>query len=471
MTTDLAFISATDAASLYRSGKISPVEVTTACLEKIYTHNSAINAFCLVDVSAALEAARLSEKRFREGKPLGLIDGIPVAIKDLLLTKAWPTLRGSKIVSENQPWNEDSPAVARLKESGAILLGKTTTPEFGWKAVTDSPLTGITRNPWDTGKTPGGSSGGSAAALASGMTILALGSDGGGSIRIPASFTGTVGLKPTSGRVPLWPMSVFGTLAHHGPMARNVRDTAILMNVISLYDARDIYAVPGLPEDFCEGLNEKIAHVRVAYSPNLLGCKANADVDESVAQAVRISQTQGIRVDIIANPLGNLREQVEATWRVHWLLGLMKISQSYPALMKSKDVDPGLIALIEEGKNLSVQQILDAISLREELTFSLNELFSKQDLLITPTVAIPPFEIGLNVPRASAFKHWWEWTPFTLPFNLSRHPAISIPCGLTADGLPIGLQIVGRLGEDKLVLQAARAFETILPSSKFPGQK
>lgn len=469
MTTDLAFLSATETADLYRQGKVSPVEVTSACLDKIYAQNSNLNAFCLVDVSAAMEAARASEARFLSRQALSPLDGIPIAIKDLLLTKAWPTLRGSKTISANQLWDDDAPAVARLRESGAVLLGKTTTPEFGWKAVTDSPLTGITYNPWDMGRTPGGSSGGSAAALAAGMTILALGSDGGGSIRIPASFTSTVGLKPTSGRVPLWPPSAFGTMAHHGPMARTVHDVALLMDVIAAYDRRDVYAVLEPEGRFFKNVNEGIRGIKIAFSANLGGSTVNSEVADVTSKAVELYQDAGILLEADEPFKAFSSKTIEEVWRIHWLSGLIKISSLFaPETMA--ELDPGLLSLIQEGEKLTLPQFLEATSIRETLSISLNEFFQYYDLLLTPTVAISPFAAGLEVPENSSFNHWWQWSPFTLPFNLTRHPAISIPCGLTADGLPIGLQIVGRLGEDSLVLRAARAFELILPFPKFPGQ-
>ena len=222
------FRSVEDLGREYASGDLSPVDVTEACLARIEEQNEALQAFSLVDGKRALTQARESEARWRAGTALSSLDGIPVGIKDLVLTKDWPTVKGSAAVSSNGPWTEDGPSVARIREAGAVLLGKTTTCDHGWKAVTDNPATGlVTRNPWDETKTPGGSSGGSAAALASGMCVLALGTDGGGSIRVPASFSSLFGLKPTFGRVPAWPPSGFATLAHVGPMARTVRDVRI----------------------------------------------------------------------------------------------------------------------------------------------------------------------------------------------------------------------------------------------------
>ncbi|HEX6318254.1 MAG TPA: amidase family protein, partial [Burkholderiales bacterium] len=239
----------------YRRHEFSPLEVARAVLGRIEALNPKFNAFCLVSQEVEKEA-KASESRWLAGQPRGLLDGVPVSIKDLLLTRGWPTLRGSKAVDPNGPWNDDAPAVARLREHGAVLLGKTTTPEFGWKGVTDSALTGITRNPWDKSKTPGGSSGGAAAALASGMGPLAVGTDGGGSIRIPCSFTGLFGLKPSFGRVPAWPLSPFGTVAHVGPMARSVGDAALMLNVLAQPDARDWHALPYEPQDWRTSLEQ-----------------------------------------------------------------------------------------------------------------------------------------------------------------------------------------------------------------------
>ena len=241
---DPALLSATELLDLYRARALSPVEATRACLHRIARLNPRLNAFRMVDEEGAMLAAHASEERWSRSEPIGLLDGIPATVKDLLLTKGWATLRGSRTIDPNQRWEEDAPSVARLREAGAVLLGKTTTPEFGWKGVTDSPLTGITRNPWNPAMTPGGSSGGAAVAAACGMGALHLGTDGGGSIRIPAGFTGIFGFKQSFGRVPAYPPSPFGTLAHVGPMTRTVADAALMLTVISRHDARDWYALP-----------------------------------------------------------------------------------------------------------------------------------------------------------------------------------------------------------------------------------
>src|SRR6185437_3946189 len=237
-------MNAAELSAAFEARDLSPVEVTEACLGRIEALDSSINSFFHIDVHATETMAEESEKRWLEGEPLSPLDGVPVAIKDLLLTKGWPTRRGSLTIDPKGPWTEDAPSVARLREAGAVFIGKTTTPEFGWKGSTDSPLTGTTRNPWNRQKTPGGSSGGSSAALAARFAPLALGTDGGGSIRIPAGFSGLFGLKPQFGRVPAWPPSPFGTLAHIGPMSHDVEGSAMLMDVIARPDGRDPLALP-----------------------------------------------------------------------------------------------------------------------------------------------------------------------------------------------------------------------------------
>lgn len=269
MTDDLPYLSAVDAVAGYRVGSLSPLELTRAVLDRIERQNERYRAYTLVDADHALAVARASEMRWRKRRPLGLLDGVPIAIKDLILTRGWPTLRGSRAISVEQRWDVDAPSTRLLRNAGAVLIGKTTTPELGWKAVTDGPLTGVTTNPWDKTRTSGGSSGGSAVAVALGMAALAMGTDGGGSIRIPASFTSIVGFKPTFGRVPIWPVSPFGSLSHAGPMTRTVSDAALMMNVIARSDSSDWQSLPDSGTDYMHALEGSIADVRVAYSPNL----------------------------------------------------------------------------------------------------------------------------------------------------------------------------------------------------------
>src|SRR6266404_8008435 len=278
---ELGFMSASALIDAYRRKTLSPVEATKAALARLERLEPKLNAFVLVDAEGAIAAARESEARWVKGTPKGLVDGVPTTIKDIVLTKGWPTLRGSLLSKRDQPWNEDAPAVARLREHGAIFLGKTTTPEFGWKALGDSPLTGITRNPWDLSRTPGGSSAGAAAACAAGIGPLHVGSDGAGSIRIPSAFTGVFGLKPSFGRVPAYPPSPMGFLSHVAPMARTVSDAALMLTVLSGPDDRDPYALPPKEENYLDGLEGGVRGWRIAYSPTL----GYARVDPEIGRA------------------------------------------------------------------------------------------------------------------------------------------------------------------------------------------
>jgi aspartyl-tRNA(Asn)/glutamyl-tRNA(Gln) amidotransferase subunit A len=461
--TDLALASATELVRLYRNKKASPVEATKAALARIAKHNPVLNAFVLVDEKAALAAARASEKRWARKKPLGPVDGVPSTIKDIILTKGWPTLRGSLTVDPNQAWSDDAPVTARLKEAGAVLLGKTTTPEFGWKGVTDSPLTGITRNPWNPETTPGGSSGGAAVAAAMGMGALHIGTDGGGSIRIPAAFTGIFGFKQTFGRVPAWPLSPFGTLANVGPMTRTVADAALMLTVLAQSDWRDWYAPRQPGQDFTKGLEGGVRNLRVAWSPTLGGKRVMPGVAAKAAAAAKVFRQLGARVEAAEPDLGPATD----IFVKHWFSTAHVIVEGIPS-EKRHLVDPGLIETARVGGTFSTADYIRAQMARRELGFRVNRFFQTYDLLLTPMLSVTAFAVGKVAPEPPGESAWVDWTPFSHPFNLSRNPAASVPCGL-ADGLPVGLQIVGRHDEDALVLRAARAFEKAQPWSLPPA--
>jgi aspartyl-tRNA(Asn)/glutamyl-tRNA(Gln) amidotransferase subunit A len=458
MTEDLARLSAVDMIARFRDGSLSPVEATEAALAAIERHNPTLNAFNLVDREGALAAAADSAERWRLGIPKGRLDGVPTSIKDLLLTSGWPTLRGSKAVSPDQPWEEDAPATARLKEHGAVLLGKTTTPEFGWKGVTDSPLTGVTRNPWNPDRTPGGSSGGAAAAVASGMGALAVGTDGGGSIRIPAAFTGIFGLKPSFGRVPAYPMSPFGTVAHIGPLTRTVGDAALMLTVLAEPDPRDWYALPHDGADFTRGLEEGIEDMKLAFSPSLGGHPVDPEIAALVAAAAARFRDLGAEVEEAEPDLPDCAE----IFRLHWYAGAASLLARYDAGQRA-EMDPGLQEVAEEGARFTLLEYLDAVAGREALGVAMNRFHQDYDLLLTPALPLPAFDAGLEVPAGSGLARWPDWTPFSYPFNLTQQPAASVPCGLTGEGLPAGLQIVGPARGEAQVLRAARAYETAAP--------
>jgi aspartyl-tRNA(Asn)/glutamyl-tRNA(Gln) amidotransferase subunit A len=458
MKQDLCSYSATELLAGYRAGTISPVEATRAALARIKKLNPVLNCFCLVDEKAALASARASEARWNKRAPVGLLDGVPTSIKDLLLTRGWPTRRGSRTTDPKGPWNDDAPAVARLREHGAVLLGKTTTPEFGWKGVTDNSLTGITRNPWNPKKTPGGSSGGGAAAVASGMGALTIGTDGGGSIRIPCGFTGLFGLKPSFGRVPAWPLSPFGTVAHVGPMTRSVADAALMLNVLALPDARDWHALPHDPRDYRIGLENGVRGLRIAYSPDLGYAKVDKEIAALVRKAAAVFESLGAQVEEVDPGF----EDQQPTFTLHWFPGAAYVVGSIPK-EKRKLMDPGLLEVAREGTKFSVREIQDAALARGALGVLMNQFHLKYDLLLTPTLPLPAFQAGLEMADIMKQKRWTDWTPFSYPFNLTQQPAASVPCGLTKAGLPAGLQIVGAKYADALVLRAARAYEAAQP--------
>jgi aspartyl-tRNA(Asn)/glutamyl-tRNA(Gln) amidotransferase subunit A len=379
------------------------------------------------------------------------------------MMRGFPTRRGSRLI-DPVPDTEDGPAVSRLKEAGAVILGKTTTPEFGWKGLGDSPLTGITRNPWNLGHTPGGSSAGAAAGLAAGMGPLALGTDGGGSIRIPSSFTGLPGLKPTYGRVPAYPPSAMGLLAHVGPMARTVADTALLLDVIAADDLRDPYALPPAGRAFRSGLDDGVRGLRVAFSPTLGYAKVDPEVAAAVAAAARAFAELGAEVEEADPGFTSPAEPFTVLWHggASKLLGGLDEKQL-------QLLDPGLARVREAAMTLSAADYVAADTKRFEIGHRMRLFHQRYDLLLTPATAVPALPVpGPAGPPESDF-HWIDWTPFSYPFNMTRQPAMSVPCGLTKAGLPIGLQIVGRLYDDHLVLRAARAWETRYPFPRPPA--
>ncbi len=460
MSDDLAFLPATELIDAYRGKRVSPVEATAAALDRIDAFNDRLNAFCLTDRDGAIEAARRSEARWARGEPAGLVDGVPVSVKDLVLTRGWPTLRGSRTVDPGQAWDEDAPAVARLREHGAVLLGKTTTCEVGGKGVTDSPLTGVTRNPWDPARTPGGSSGGSAAAVAAGMGPLAIGTDGGGSIRIPCGFSGLVGLKPSFGRVPIHPPSAFGTLSHLGPMARTVPDAALMLSAMARPDARDWLALPADVRDWRDALDGGVEGLSIAFSADLGYVRVDPEVAALVAEAARAFEELGASVEAVDPGFADPR----ACFRTLWYAGAAYTLRTVDAERRTL-MDPGLVEVAAAGAHLSALDMLAANDARAALGARMGAFHQRHDVLLTPTLPIAAFGAGLESPPGAGFGRWSEWTPFTFPFNLTGQPAASVPCGFTADGLPVGLQIVGARHADALVLRVAHAYQRARPTT------
>lgn len=452
--TDLADFSAVDLVAAYRTGRASPVEATKAALARAAAWEARLNTFCYRDDEAALAAAKESEARWQRKAPLGVLDGVPTTVKDTIMMKGVPFRRGSRTTDPDQRPTEDAPIVERIRRHGAIILGKTNTPEMGWKGVTDSALFGITRNPWNVELTPGGSSGGAAAGIAAGMSQLALGTDGGGSIRIPASFSNVVGFKATGGRIPVYPVSPFGSLANHCPMARTVADVALLLTATRGPDARDWESLPDASSDFSQGLEGGVKGMRIAFSPAF----GYANVDPEVAAIVGAA----------AERLSDLGADVEETdpgipdptpifW-THWCAGAsFAIKNLTPD--QQKLVEEGFVRTAELGNELSLFDFQVAAIGRQSLAQFMSAYHQTYDLLVLPTLAVPPFPVGQLSPTGRDPTNWLAWTPFTYVFNLTKQPAISVPCGFTKSGLPVGLQIVGPLHGDAKVLRAAHAYE------------
>ncbi|MEV6422685.1 amidase [Streptomyces sp. NPDC051662] len=456
----------------YERGDFSPLDATRAVLDRIEVVQPLVNAFVRVDAEAALAQAEASTARWRGREPRGLLDGVPVSVKDLFLQRGSPTLRGSRTVRAEGAWDEDAPAVARLREHGAVLVGKTTTPEFGWKGVTDSPLSGVTRNPYDPSRTSGGSSGGSAAAVALGAGPLSIGTDGGGSVRIPASFCGIFGFKPTYGRVPLYPSSPFGTLAHAGPMTRDAADAALLMDVISGADWRDwsqLAPSPGLSAALTGSTGAEgaggVKGLRIAYSPTFGN---QVPVRPAVASAVRRAVGRLAELGAYieeADP--DVTDPVEA-FHTLWFSGAARLVEPFGAEQREL-LDPGLREIVAVGERYSALDYLAAVDARMELGRRFGRFHESYDLLVTPTLPITAFEAGRETPRGSGQRRWTGWTPFTYPFNLTQQPAASVPCGVDEDGLPIGVQLVAARHADALVLRAAHALYASGAAPGLPG--
>jgi aspartyl-tRNA(Asn)/glutamyl-tRNA(Gln) amidotransferase subunit A len=459
---DLTFASVDELGAAYADRTLSPVEATRAHLDRIAELDPELNAFVLVDPERALDAARASEGRWARGEQRGPLDGIPTSIKDLSLVVGWPTRKGS-LATSAEPDAEDSAVVSRLREAGATMLGKTTTPELGWKGLCDSPLTGETRNPWDPTRTPGGSSGGAAVAAITGMATLGIGSDGGGSIRMPSAFCGTLGLKATHAFVPLYPPGGSGLLSHVGPMTRSVRDCAHLMATIAVPDPREIFPTQRDPRSWLDGLEDGVAGLRIAFSPAYGGASVDPQIAAAVERTVSLLGELGAQVELADPELPECRD----AFLVLWDAAMGRIVDGF-APEQREALDPGLLATWERGRELSAYDVMAADAVRAEVTLAFNRLLDTYDLLVSPTVPLLAFPLGSDVADPATQQHWVDWTPFTYPLNMSRHPAAAVPVGLCREGLPMSMQIVGRHFDDRLVLRAARAVEQAQPFPTLP---
>ncbi|HEY5007541.1 MAG TPA: amidase family protein, partial [Caulobacteraceae bacterium] len=434
---DLTQASAAELSELYQSKAASPLEAMTAILARAEVVNPRINALTLIDAEPALAAARASEARWALAKPLSPLDGVPVSIKELIRARGWPQSMGSRL-ADKTPATEDAPAVARLREAGAIVYAQNTSPEYGFKGVTDSPLHGITRNPWNLDLTPGGSSGGSGAAVAAGLGPLAVGTDGGGSVRIPSTFTGLVGLKATYGRIPAWPPSMHGDLANTGPMTRTTLDCALMLNQMARPDARDPFPAQPEDKDYTVGLDAGVKGLKIGLVMKFGDAFLDPEVEARVAAAATTFANLGAIVEPIAPPPQSA--QAGQIFIVHWFSALQRLLQLYPADQHDQ-FDPGLLQQARIGEAYPVQTLVDAMVARRELSTAWNLLFTDYDLVISPTLNVLAFPVGQPFPAGPDGAPNTAWANTAL-FNLTRHPAITTPAGLSASGLPVGLQIV-----------------------------
>jgi aspartyl-tRNA(Asn)/glutamyl-tRNA(Gln) amidotransferase subunit A len=483
---ELAMLSAVELAAMIRTRKVSPVDVTKAVLARIERHNPVLNAFVTIQAEEALCAAAKAEDALVRGQLRGLLHGVPLHVKDNLYVAGSRTTFGSKLLEQNVT-TEDCPAVERLRNAGMILVGRTNTPEFGWKGVTDNRVFGITRNPWNTAVTPGGSSGGAAAAVAAGMGPIGLGTDGGGSLRIPASFCGAFGFKASFGRVPNWPGSGGAMLRHIGTITRTVADMAAALDVLAGPDPRDLLSLPATGERrspargvgcdessrpdsesqaTCSGecysanLEKGIRGKRIAFSPNLDYARVEPEVAALCLRAAERFAETGAHV-----------EQVQLDWRDPYdawsvfFFGTTAASLQKKLAAQGDLLDPGLRRVAEQGLKLHGIDFANALAARHDFWEQVRRLYERFELLLCPTLAVPPFAVGqddadpLDGERLGPL----QWTRFTYPFNLTGQPAASVPAGWTKSGLPVGLQIIGDRHADLLVLQAARAWEQVQP--------
>lgn len=460
--TDLGIMDASQLRSLFESHKASPLEATRAALDRIDRFNGEVNAYVHVDREGAEAAAHASARRWGQGRPLSPIDGVPVSLKDLTEVAGMPTRKGS-LTTSDAPCEHDSPPARLLREAGAVILGKTNTPEFGWKAVTDNRVHGATANPWDTRLTPGGSSGGAAVAAALNMGVLHQGGDSGGSIRVPAAFTGVFGFKPTFGWTPQWPPSEEPTLSHIGPLTRKATDAVSMLNVIGRYDYRDPYATRGQPDDWGEEVGQGLQGLRIAYSPDLGYARMDSQVAERVRAAAHKLETLGAVVVEVDPGFESPLDIFNTLWFTASLAVYTEMDERNRELL-----DPGMVADAKRAEHWSALDMFRALRGRAHLTQQLEYFNQQYHLVMTPSVAIPPFELLHNVPPDSDMRDWEEWAPFSYPFNLSQQPAASVPCGFTDEGLPVGFQLAGGKHDDIRVLRVAHAFMEAYPA-RYPS--
>lgn len=458
MSAEFDYLTATDIRRLVLRKEISPVEVTRRALEKAEATRDSLNAFFLLLPEAAMEAARNAEDAVMKDAPCGLLHGVPFSAKDLIAVGGVRYASGSRAMADNVA-PADAPSVECAKRAGGILIGKTTTSEFGCKPVGDSPLTGVTRNPWNLAKTPGGSSAGAAASVAAGITPLALGTDGGGSVRIPASFTGLVGLKGHFGRVPVWPTSATPTLAHVGPLARTVEDAALFFTAIAGHDQRDPFGIAGPIPDVLGACKASVAGMRIAWSPTLGYARPDPKVVAICEKAAKRFEDLGCHVEQIDNVFTTDPADL---WIAEFYAGVG--TRLRPIVENSRDLlDPAVADVLTAALGQEMRDYYAKVFERYALRERLRDFFDRFDLLLSPVLPVSSLDAGIDIPAHLGDRNLVSWVFYTYPFNLTGQPAASICAGLDDEGLPVALQIVGRAYGEYDVVRAAAAFERTCP--------
>jgi len=459
---DLAFTPASDLRQLIDSRQVSIVELADLFLRRIEALNPRLNAYLTVTADEALASARAAERALLRGEQLGPLHGIPISIKDLEITKGIRSTMGSLVFKDHVP-TQDSIVVERVRSSGAIILGKTNTPEFGFSGTTENRLGDACRNPWNTERTSGGSSGGAGAAVAAGLCTIATGSDGGGSIRIPSSFCGIYGIKPSQGRVPRYGgvgRPAYNTTSQSGPMTRTVQDTALLLQALAGPDSRDPGCMKVEPPDFVAALDQGARGLRLAWSPDLGYAAVDPEVLDATLRAARVFEELGCTVD---EPELALEDPFSAFWDIFSIQGYT----SYGHLLEShrEELTEYGRRTIGHGQEVTAADYSRALLRAQQLQARMEALFERYDLLLTPTMAVPAFPVGQHptVIGGRQVHPFWGYLPFTFLFNLTMQTAASVPCGFSSDGMPIGLHIIGRRGDETTVLRASAAFEQAHP--------
>lgn len=449
----------------YRHKSLSPVEVMQATLDAAHVCNNHFNAFGYLAEDEALAAAQASEERWMSGTPKGLLDGVPIPVKDLTDVAGWPTYHGSRSTDTGHRASGDASCVARLREAGAVFFAKSHTPEFGWKGITDSPLAGITRNPWNAELTSGGSSGGAGVSVAAGVTAMAHGNDGGGSVRIPASYCGVFGIKPTFGRVADFPRTgAYDTHASEGVLSRTVFDAALFLNEVTKPDLRDWYALPADGTNYLDFLERGVKGLRVAVSLSLGGVSPSADIGDAVKRAAQSLEESGAHVEEV----GDVFEPLQPQFNRYWLGGLFRRVDSV-ARDRRALLDPDLLRVAADGEDVTLAEFSAGMQARGRLAGAMHDFHQRYDVLLTPTMPTDPPPVGTPY-HTPDFDRWRHATPYTVGFNLTGQPAASIPCGLSDAGCPVGLQIVGAKFADATVMQVAAEFERSHPVT-LPDEK